>query len=146
MDYPLTKIDRCHTRLDSPTVTNLAVAGQYHPVAGTFTGSFLRNWTVAADGTMTFIGSDGKIFSFTGVSDLAVDKACRVTYVFYVNGVAVTSSETPHDFASSSKTENISTASILQLNKGDYMSIYAKSDSNNTTLTVNGLLLTFWGE
>jgi len=143
---PKTSVSRGQMAISTPTNTVTGTADTYVQMAGTFTDSMLNNWSLNADGTLTFNGNDGSTFLFNGVSDLEVDKACTITYGLYKNGVLVTGAETPHTFAAASKIDNVSITRIIQLDKGDYLNVFVKSSATDTTATINTLFLTFWGE
>jgi len=128
----------------TPTVTG--AANTYVQMAGTFTDSHLNNWELNTDGTLTYTGADGAYCLFNGNSGMEVDKACKLTYGLYKNGALVPGAESPQDFAASSKISNIGITRICKLNKGDYVNVYMKSSVLTTTVTVQTLFLTFWGE
>jgi hypothetical protein len=93
---------------------------------------------------LVYKGASGRCFLLNGVSDLAVNKACEVAYVMYLNGVAVLSTTTPHTFTAAAKTSNISVTGIVVLNKGDTVETYVKTNDNDITVSVKTLAVTLW--
>ena len=138
--------DRGQAELTAAANTVCANIGQWYQMAGVFTDTYNRGFTTAAGGTVTYNGPDGRIFLFNGASDLQVDKASTITYALYVNGALVTDAQTPHTFTAASKIDNISITRMVELNNGDAMTIRMMSDTLATTVTVNTLFITFWGE
>lgn len=129
--------------LDSPTSVSLSVINQPYKITGTYSdGGTNREFATSAGGILEYTGEDGR-FLVNGTSDLEVNKASRVTYMLYVNGTLVTGAETPHDFASNSKIENISITRIVDVSNGDEIEVYAKSDTVNTNIDVNDLSVNF---
>jgi len=138
-------VDKSCMRVSTPAATTLTTAGDYYQVAGTFGNGCSKNFTVAADGTVTYTGIGAK-FLFSGVSDLQVDKACEITYALEKNSVIDTTSQTPHTFTAASKIDGIAITRIVSLVTGDVLKVMAKSDTNTTSMTANTLFLTFMGE
>jgi len=137
----------CH-QLSSSTTTTCTLADTYYKIGGTWIDGNGCNNAFTYDGTgkITFTGQSGTYFLFTGVSDLSVNVASRVTYGLYKNGVLVTGAETPTDFVSSSKVGEIGISHIFPIQKGDYFEIYVKSDGAGNIVTHNTLMLTFVGD
>lgn len=133
------------SRLVTSSSTLLGTVDTYYKIVGAFAdnGNNFR-FTTASDNRATYTGNENS-FLFTGASDVKVDKVCELTYALFLNGVLVSGAETPHDFTAASKTENISITSIIDLKRDDYLEVWAKSDTINTTLTVEDLLTTTWG-
>ena len=90
-------------------------------------------------GNIVYNGCDGK-FLVGGTSDFSVSGASRVTYIMAVNGTNV--GETPHDFDSPSKTQNISITEIIDLQNGDTICTMAKSDTDNIVMSPITLSIT----
>lgn len=129
--------------------TTLAFGGvdTYEKVVGTWTDGCANNFAISdANDRITYIGCQSMCFLFNGVSDLSVDKACITTFGLYKNGALVTGAETPHGFTSPSKIGTISIAKLIQLNKGDYLEVWAKCDTTAVTMTFNTLSILFFGE
>ena len=91
-----------------------------------------------------FIGGSHE-FLVNGVSDLAVSAASRITYGLFVNDTLVPGATTPHDFAASAKTQNISITEIAQILLDDEIQIKLMSDTAGIVVTVTNLKVTFWG-
>lgn len=133
---------------EEPLVTtNLAVAGDWYDVNGTFELSitpvgFEINGTT---GNFTYIGSDDISFRFVGTSDVAVSKNAVLHYGLFINeeveprGVSVHTFSTPNAFAPMAITK------YIDFNHGDELFIRAKSDVNSTILTPASLDTTFGG-
>jgi len=137
---PLDSAEMHITTIQTPS---LATAGTYYKLTG-FSGVNLKNFTVA-DNKLTFNGIAKKFF-VNGVSDVAVNKACTLSYALYLNGAIVSHEVTPHTFSASSKTTNISIVAIADLSPADYIEIWAMSDANNTDLEIHKLDLVLWGD
>lgn len=121
--------------------TNLLTIGVDYLVQGTFlTGCECLNFTQNADGSLTYTGEGGK-FLINGTSDLSADKASQINYTLYMDEVP--DGTTPHTFLASAKTENISITGIIELTTGMVLSVRAKSNTIDTTITVSSLNVTF---
>ena len=96
------------------------------------------------NGELTFIGKDGTFFLLNGVADISVNKACKITFSLFVNGID-SGYSTPHTFTAASKTENISIAAGIELKKFDILKVYAKADLDNVDLTITNLNTVYWG-
>ena len=124
--------------------TNCTLADTPYKIGGTWTQcSEPKGFVADFAGKLTFRGASGSKFLFNGVSDLAVSKASRITYMLYKNGVLVSASQTPTDFAAASKYSNISITQFMRLDKYDYLEVYCKSDVAANVVTSNSLQLTF---
>lgn len=135
--------NRGQIRLTTPADTICANVGQYYQMQGVFDNGDAKNFSVAADGTMTCLKSGTYLLS--GASDLQVDKASEITYALYVNGVLNPDAQTPHTFSATSKIDNIAITALVPLNYGDQITVRMKSDTITTTVTVNTLFVTTWG-
>ena len=135
--------NRGQIRLTSPNPTTLTTIDQYYQLLGTFDNGVARNFSINPDGTLTCLKAGPYLVN--GVSDLEVDKACKITYGLHINDTLVDIAQTPHDFSSANKTSNISITGIVPLNVGDEITIWARSDTATTEITVNTLFVTFWG-
>lgn len=62
--------------LSTASTTLLASIDTYYQINGDFSDGLNNDFTLASDGTLTYIGEGGE-FLLNGVSDLAVDKACE---------------------------------------------------------------------
>jgi hypothetical protein len=137
-------VNRGQLKLSAPETTTLTTIGQYYQINGVFTDGSVNNFTLAADGTLTYHGPDCA-FLMNGSSDYASDKTAEVTYGLYLNGVLAPGAETPHDFDAANKTENIAINVLVDLTAGDYINVYAKSDSATTVISLASLIVTFYG-
>jgi len=119
-------------------------ANVYRKIVGRFRDGVTNNFRIDSLGSITFVGLNATNSIMTGVSDLSPDKACRLTYVLYLNGVIVPTAGTPIDFVNPNKTKGISISrGIYNMRYGDYYEVWVKSDTDNTTVTVYTLMLTF---
>lgn len=136
----------CH-HLSEETIVVCTTAETYYKIGGVWTnGTGGRcNFSYDGLGKITYDGQKAA-FLFTGVSDVAADKNCTITYALYKNGVLVANAITPHIFSTANQTANISITNLFEINRGDYFEIYVKSDTNATTLTVETLYMTFLGD
>lgn len=123
-----------HIKMVGTMDTTLAIAGTEYPLLGDFSTSMssCKMFEPDSSGNLVYIGCDGK-FLAVGTSDFSVSGASRVTYIMAVNGVNV--GETPHDFDSPAKTQNISIADFVDLRYGDVISVKAKSDTDNIVVS-----------
>lgn len=107
-------------------------------VSGLMSGGF-----TVSGGTLTKVDTLGT-FLINGVSDLEANKAIEITFALFLNGALVPSELTSHTFSNQAKIENISITTIANLNIGDTVEIFAKSDgTTNSIITVNKLDVTF---
>ena len=128
-------------RLYEPTDTTLENSGVYQKISGTFIDGSAFSFAII-NNKLKYLGPS-RCFLFNGCSDLEVDKSCEIIYGLYVNGVLVPEAQTPHDFPSPAKTTTISITALVDLNQNDELEVYAKSDNNNTVLSVKSLNITF---
>lgn len=136
---------RGQSRLTAPSNVILTNAEQYYHVTGTYSDGNALGFTTLADGKITFNGHDGTAFVMTGISDLSVDKNCKLSYGLYKNGVLIPGAESPHDFEHANQTILLAINFLITLNRGDYLEVYAKSSIANTTLTITSLVTTYLG-
>jgi hypothetical protein len=132
----------CHgaMRLNAPATLLLDVGGVAEKVVGFAGAPSLSGFTFASN-ELTHTFFDG-VYHFTGSCDLAVDKACTVTLELYVDG-APTGLATPHTFTAASKTETVSITELVDLDRGEVVSVTARSSEGNTTLTLSTLSVVF---
>lgn len=98
-----------------------------------------------SDGTLIKTGNSG-VFLMNGVSDLEVDKACKIFYGLVVNGVVVDHEVTEHTFSNQAKIENISITALATINAGDTIEVWCKGDGTaGVTMKIAKLDVTFWG-
>lgn len=136
---------RGQSRLTAEADTILTNANQYYHILGVYSDGNALGFTTLVDGKITFNGHDGTAFIMNGVSDLAVDKNCKLSYGLYKNGVLIPGAESPHDFEHANQTILLAINFLITLNKNDYLEVYAKSDIAATTLTVTSLVTTYMG-
>jgi hypothetical protein len=130
---------------DNPVV-NLGGIDNYTKIPGDWVAYHSKGFTV--DNVLDRIiysGVDNVDFLFNGSSDVLSDKNATITYGLYKNGVLIPGAETPHDFGTANAVEHIGITAIVTLNKNDYLEIWAKSSTNDTTITPKSLSITFWG-
>lgn len=138
------KKEKGQIHLSAQAVTSIVTANEYIPVSGNFVDGNIKNFTLDSNGTLTYIGYGNDVL-FSGVSDVAVNKNCKITYALFRNGVLIPEAQTPHNFQGVSITETLAITHILYVNHGDAFQVYCKSDQVNTDLTVDNLCVTFWG-
>lgn len=136
----------CH-HLSASHDTECTDADTYYKIDGTWTDGNNCNLGFSYDGTgkITYTGEEA-YFLLNGVSDVSADKVCTITYGMYLNGSLVTGAETPHTFPNATSTSTIAISNIIKLNKGDYIEVYVKSDTINTTVTSSTLMITLLGD
>lgn len=101
-----------------------------------------KGFSVTA-GTLKKINNGGT-FLINGVSDLAVNKACTMSYGLAVNGSAVAKEITPHTFTAAAKVENISITAFAELGEDDEIEVWAKGDGTlGVELDITKLDVTF---
>ena len=132
-------------RTSGGTIT-LTTAETYQKLTGTFEDGVCNCFTLDTNGKLTFDGDQSMDFLFTGVSDLQAYKTCTVSYALYLNGVLVSDSVTPTTFSHANAIKNISISRIVQLNQGDEIEVYVKSDTASTIIEIKSFNITFWGE
>ena len=131
-------------RLESPADTVCTLADTYYKIAGNMIDGYECGFRVGIN-KLEYTGPSKVTFLFNGVSDLKVSKAANITYGLYKNGALVIQAQTPHTFVAAAKTSNISITALAELNQGDELEVYIKSDEAGLTATVSSLNITFWG-
>lgn len=137
-------LSKGYTYLTASHNTTCTLADTYYKIDGTWVDCDCNYFT--ADGTGKFTCNKSGEYLFNGVSDVAVDTAGLMYYALYLNGVLVPIAQTPHDFTAAAKTEGIAITSIISLNVGDYIEVYAKHETVGTIITTSTLFLTFFGD
>lgn len=93
-------------------------------------------------GTLNKVSTDGE-FLFSGSADVALNKAARLTFSLFMDGVLVPGAQTPHDFTSASKVSGISITAFIDVPAGSALEVRAKGDGTlSTELVVNTLNVT----
>lgn len=138
------EIQRGILSLSAEEDTTAVLADTWYPIEGVFADGLNLGFTLAADGVLTHTGATG-VFLVNGVSDLAVSAASKITYGLFINDTLVPGATTPHDFAASAKTQNISITEIAQILLNDEIQIKLMSDTPGIVVTVTNLKVTFWG-
>jgi hypothetical protein len=139
-------VSKCNMRIETVAPTTLTNIDEFYQIQGTFFDGLCKDFLVATNGTITYSGPNGRRFIFAGVSDLKVNKVCQITYALKVNGVINEHIQTPHDFAMADRLAGVSIIRWVDLFTGDYMQIFAKSDTAAVVLTAQTLFLVFIGE
>jgi len=137
-------IEKCGSNLNSETATILADAGAYYQLNGTFSNGSINGFSLNANGAITYTGAGGT-FLFNGASDLKSDKVAEITYALFCGGIN-TGKTTPIQFNHANAYIGIGITGLVDLENGDILTVRAKSDTANTTITVFNLRVTFWGE
>jgi len=135
--------EMCQSVLQAESQTALTNAGEFYAISGTFADGCISGFDVDSNGVVVYNGAGGR-FLFNGASDLQADKVCEITYSLYLNGVQ-TALVTPVTFAHAQAYCNISITNIIELSRGDTLRVFAKSNTENTTITVANLRITFFG-
>ena len=131
--------------LNTPADAVMAVAGTYYKISGDFSDGYACGFRVE-DEKLIYTGPSGVCFLLNGVSDVAVDKACEMTYGLHINGILQADAQTPHTFPASARTQTLAITGLLRLNQNDEIDVYAKSNQANTTANVRNLRVTLWGQ
>ena len=131
-------------RLSEATNTTLATAEEYTKISGTFIDGNHRGFEVE-NNSLVYKGPSAVCFHFSGASDVKSNKACEMTYALYKNSELVESAQTPHTFPAAARISTISITDIVELNQDDVLEIYAKSDTENTVISVLNLVIVAWG-
>jgi len=137
--------DKGQLRLVEATNTTVIIPDVFHKIAGDFCDGNSYNFQIV-DNKLKFLGSDGTVLLFTGVSDLQVNKACEIEYSLFKNSEIVVGAQTPHTFTSPAKTGTISITALIALNNGDELDVWVKSNTANTVFSVKTLNIVLWGE
>lgn len=151
-DKPLVLTEQiCKGQMHLDTGTTLAFTGTtYEKIIGTWSNVNPKTnnkfYVDSTNNRLVYTGKKSVICLFNGVSDIKVDKACEITYALFKNGSLVSGAETPHSFASPSKYSTISITALTEVQPDDYFEVYAKCDDATVTLTINSLLILFFGE
>jgi len=136
---------RGEIHLTSPEDVNLNDDGITWVKVPNMVGNLLTGFSVTT-GTLKKTISGG-VFVMNGVSDLEVNKACKLFYGLALNGSIVSHEVTPHTFSVLSKVENISITALAELSIDDEIEIWIRGDgTNDITVTIPKLDVTFVGE
>ena len=123
----------------------LAVADTWYKLTSTNLITGVLNRFTFLDGVYTYTGDDTKDFHFSGTANVSSDKACRITFGLAVDNVVIPGGETPSDVHVVAKTANISISTLIPLlEKNKEVSIWAKSDTASTALTVDTIQTVLW--
>lgn len=131
-------------KMISMNPVTLVTAGVWYPLRGVFSDGG-EGFELDPAGILTVTHLSGK-YLVTGVSNLEVSGACRVTYGMFLNGeLASPQSITPHDFVASAKIGNISITCIPDLEVSNELDVRAMADTDGIVLTPASLAVTVWG-
>ena len=136
---------RGQLKLTTPTDTDTTTPDVYVKILGTFTDGLANNFTIVGN-KLKWNGKNGAVFLVNGSSNLSVDKACKITYGMFKNGVLIPTAETPHTFPANARISTISITCIAELDNGDEIDVYVKSDTIDTKVSVSSIRVTLWGE
>jgi len=137
-------VQRGIIRLDSPDTTTMTDADTWYPVLGVFIDGLNLGFSLATDGVLTHSGASG-VFLMNGVSNVAVNKACKLTYGTYIDGVIVPRSESSIDFPSQAKTGLVGITDLVSINQGQTLQVHMKADTANVVASLDTLKVTLWG-
>jgi hypothetical protein len=132
--------------LATPAPLDYAAADTYEPIPGTWVGNELRFFTTSAAGVMTYSGPDNMVLLFVGSSDLEVSKTCTVYYALFKNGILLSTQQTPVEIEHPGHVYGMGITALVNLNSGDTLQIYSKSDDGAAVMTPRTLSVTFWGD
>ena len=141
-------IDDISVGLDlvSPMVsTNLALANTWYPVLGSFELKPTSLYFSLVDGVFSYLGNDGVYFLFNGTSDVEVSKNAVLQYGIFINDETEPRGVSVHTFSTPNSYELMAITRYLELNKNDVISIKAKSDVVDTSVSPISLDTTFLG-
>jgi len=140
-------IDRGHLFFHNNTIpVNLTTTGNWYKVSNGLedTSSKMLNFEIISD-KLYFRGKDN-IFLNNGTADIKSDDDLVTIYFrLFINGVGIEEATTKHVFYRHEQEDTIAIAALVNLNKDDYVEIYASSDTDNVDLTVENLSVTFLG-
>jgi hypothetical protein len=117
----------------------LVTAGTAQKVPGLADGSSLN--FEAGDSQLTHRFYQG-CYHFTGAADVSVDKACTLTLELRKNGNP-TGLRSPHTFTASAKKEVLAITRLVDFVRDDVFTVWAESDTDNTTVTFSTLNVVF---
>ena len=97
------------------------------------------------NGQITYDGPGNFGVLFIGTADIEVDKACRITFQLFKNGVAIPGIHSVKDFFSPAKIGTLAKAHGMDIGVGDVIEVKAKSSVALTTISVTTMSLVFKG-
>jgi hypothetical protein len=133
-----------HITLVTPAAITLVTPGQYYKIPGAYLAHDHAGFLADETGKLVHVDVKG-VYMLNGTSDVEVNKACQITYALFLNGVLAPGAESPHTFAASSKIDTLAITAIIHLVKGDYLEVYAKTDTASALLTPSTLQVTLFG-
>jgi len=135
--------NRWQMALSAPVATTCTNANTYYKVVGTRWDGCSKNFTISdADDKITNTWWSW-CFHFSGNSEVAVDKACDITYWLYRNWELVTWAETVHTFTWWARTHSISISKLIDIVNGDYFQVYVKTNDVWVIVTHTTLVIVF---
>lgn len=139
-------LPRSQMSLTASTVLDFTASDTYEKIAGTWAGTSLSFFTATEAGVLTYSGPDNCCFLFSGTSDCTATKISELSYALFKNGELITGAETPFTVGVPLRVRNVSITAIINLNKNDYLEVFAKCNDNTSDLRVSTLTVTFWGD
>lgn len=134
--------------LTAESATTLTTINQPYKVNGTFSDNG-TNFHIDGSGYLVYDGEDS-VFLFLGSGNLESDKVAKITLMLYIDsgsGDTDTGVSGALDFEHANSLLSLSAVYYgMQINTGDKISVYAKSDTASTTLTCTALNTVFIGE
>jgi hypothetical protein len=124
---------------------NLATAGQWYEMDGTFEDNENKNFSLnAANGELTFTGSRNAVNTSSAIFRLQADKVCKVSVGTFINDNLVGFNDID---LSTGKEDSLTNGNISESSPNVTIGTRFKSDTANTTITfkifkvlINGFL------
>lgn len=126
------KIVQGGASLNSPT--QITADTDWIEITGTFTNYDDSGKFSIINGELTYSGSDCSAI-MVGSSNLKASKISVIEYALAINDT-ISSIQTQHTFGNAQSIEHISATGHLQLQNGDTLKIFAKSNTSNNNLDI----------
>lgn len=118
-----------------------------YKITGVFTDGNNKGFTTNANGTLTCTTSEVLHPLIIGMTDVTADKNCRLIYTMYKDGVAIPKANTKIDLNNPGKYKSGGINKIIDgVTSPQFFEVYVQSNVANTTVTVDTLMVTVWGD
>ncbi len=139
---PHITVSNTEVPLDDAT---LVIAGTWYAISDAKLICLHCNKFSNVNGQITYNGPGNFGVLFIGTADLEVNKACRVTFQLFKNGVAVQGIQSVKDFSNPAKIGTLAKGHGMDIVQGDVIEVRVKSSAANTIVSVTTMSLVFKG-
>lgn len=131
-----------YVETDENQILPLPTAGQYYPIVGPWTNRLVENYSVSANGILTFTGPTG-VFHYAPSITYIMEKACTVTFATFKNDVLLT--ETAVIQPATNLNGIVSRSSLVVVETNDTHDIRVKTTIANNSITIGTSRVVYHG-